>query len=297
MRVVDPHIHLWDLQANSYPWLAKPGVNFLGDYSSLAKTYLPRDFLKEAGGVEVVKAVHIDAGHDPAAPLRETEWLQSLADSETGGGFPQGIVAAADFSKPGVEALLAAHVRHRNVRGIRQILNVHADPLYDYVSRDFLNEPAWRANFKQLAKFGLSFDLQIYPGQMAAAAALAHENPDIPLIVNHTGMFVDRGSWRAWRTWTQGLRALAAKPNVSIKISGLAMFDHHWTAESFRPYALEAIAAFGPDRAMFASNFPVDRLFGSYALLWRAYEHIVSSASADEKDALFRANAERIYRI
>ncbi len=85
--------------------------------------------------------------------------------------------------------------------------------------------------------------------------------------------------------------------NVAVKISGLAMFDHHWTIESLRPYVLETIDTFGVQRAMFASNFPVDRLFGSYPDIWRAYASIVEDAGDGEKAALFRTNAERIYRI
>ena len=110
-------------------------------------------------------------------------------------------------------------------------------------------------------------------------------------------MFVDRGSVAGWREWRDGLRALAAASNVAIKLSGMGMVDHRWTVESLRPYALEAIDAFGAERAMFASNFPVDRLYGSYAALWRAFEAIVADMSAAERDALFRRNAERIYRI
>ena len=95
-----------------------------------------------------------------------------------------------------------------------------------------------------------------------------------------------------------GVRAVpATRENVAVKISGLAMFDHRWTVESLRPYVLETIDAFGTARAMFASNFPVDRLFGSYTDLWNAYAAIVEDASVEEKDALFRRNAERIYRI
>jgi len=84
---------------------------------------------------------------------------------------------------------------------------------------------------------------------------------------------------------------------VYVKISGLAMFDHQWTVESLRPYVLETIDAFGAERAMFASNFPVDRLFGSYTDLWHAYAAIVEGASVAEKEALFCGNAERFYRI
>ncbi|MDQ2696747.1 MAG: amidohydrolase family protein [Pseudomonadota bacterium] len=297
MRVVDPHIHLWNIETLHYPWLVKPGRTFMGDYAPLIKTHEPREFLADAGDIEVLKVVHIDAGHDPADPLAETQWLQSLADAPESKGIPHGIVAYADLSTPDVEQLLAAHAAHPNVRGIRQILNVHPDPLYDYVGRHFMREGQWRKGFGLLKKYRLSFDLQLYPTQMAEAAALAREHPDTQLILNHTGMFVDRSSVAGWRAWRDGLRTLAACPNIAAKISGLGMIDHQWTVESLRPYALETIDAFGVERCLFASNFPVDRLYSSYADLWRAYAAIVGGASGAEKEALFRANALRIYRL
>lgn len=297
MKVVDPHIHLWDLDELHYPWLAKPNQTFMGDYGAIIKTQGVSDFLSETGEIEVVKVVHIEAAHDPADPCAETHWLQSLADDPANQGFPHGIVAYADLSAPNVERLLAAHAESSNVRGIRQILNVHPDPLFDYVGRHFMREPAWRTGFSLLSKYGLSFDLQIYPSQMLEAAELAREHPDTMLILNHTGMFVDRDTVGGWREWRDGMRALAELPNVAVKISGMGMADHDWSVESIRPYALETIDAFGVDRSMFASNFPVDRLYGSYEQLWRAFAQIVEGASESEKGLLFRENAERIYRI
>ena len=94
-----------------------------------------------------------------------------------------------------------------------------------------------------------------------------------------------------------GLRALAARANTAVKLSGFAMFDHHWNVESFRPYVLEAIDAFGTERCMFASNFPIDGLHSSYATLWSAYAQIVSGASHAEQADLFAQNAERYYRL
>ena len=297
MQVVDPHIHLWDLEANRYPWLEKPADIFTGDYSSIARTHRLEDFLADAGPVEVLKVVHIDAGHDPADPVRETRWLQDIADRPGSRGLPNAIVASIDLSRPDAGATLEAHAAAPNLRGVRQILNVHADPYFDYVGRHFMEEETWAGNFGLLGRHGLSFDLHIYPSQMPAAAALAAAHPDIPIVLNHTGMFADRGSVAGWRAWRGGLRALAAQPNVSVKISGLGMLDHRWTVESLRPYALEALDAFGVDRAMFASNFPVDRLYSSYEALWSAYAAIVSDMGEHEKAAMFRGNAERIYRI
>lgn len=302
MQVVDPHIHFWDLDTHHYPWLATPGRSFVGDASALKHNYLPDDLLHDAADVEVIKAVHVEANHDPADPVEETRWLQSLADTgQSVHGIarrlPDGIVAAADLSAADVAQTLAAHAAFANTRGIRQILNRHPNVLYNYVARDYLDDPAWRHNFALLARFGLSFDLQLYPSQMMQATALAHAHPYIQIIVNHAGMFVDRDTIGGFRQWRDGLRALAAAPNVAIKISGLAMFDHAWTIESFRPYVLQVIDTFGIERAMFASNFPVDRLFGAYGSLWHAYAQIVAGASESERHALFRGTAERIYRI
>ena len=296
MQVVDPHIHLWDLSTHHYPWLANPQTSFVGDARELKHDYLIRDLLRDAGSVAVLKVVHVDANHDPADPVEETRWLQGIANGD-GRGMPDGIVAGADLSADNAPQVLEAHAAFANTRGIRQILNVHDDPLYDYVGRHYMHEPQWRRHFALLKRYGLSFDLQLYPSQMNDAAALAREHPDTQFIVNHAGMFVDRASPSGYRAWREGMRALAACPNVAVKISGLAMFDHDWTIESFRPYVLETIDTFGCERAMFASNFPVDRLFGSYTAIWNAYAHIVGDASESEKDALFVRNAERIYRI
>ena len=296
MQVVDPHIHFWDLRTHRYPWLENPGTSFVGDAALLRHNYLPEDLLSEAGAVEVLKVVHVEANHDPADPVEETRWLQSLADGSQR-TLPNAIVAGADLSAPNAEATLAAHAAFSRTRGIRQILNVHADPLYGYVDRHFMRDPVWLENFRLLARYGLSFDLQLYPSQMQEAAQLARRHPDIQFVLNHAGMFVDRASLAGYRAWRDGLRVLSSCPNVAVKISGLGMFDHHWTVESLRPYVLETIDAFGTERAMFASNFPVDGLFGTYEALWSAYARIVAGASEGERAALFRRNAERIYRI
>jgi predicted TIM-barrel fold metal-dependent hydrolase len=294
MQVVDPHIHLWDLSTHHYPWLANPQTSFVGDARDLKHDYLLSDLLSDAQDIEVLKIVHVDANHDPADPVEETRWLQSIADAE---GMPNGIVAGADLSADNALKVLEAHAAFKSTRGIRQILNVHDNKLYDYVGRHYMREPQWRKHFGLLKRFGMSFDLQLYPSQMEEAAQLAREHADTQFIINHAGMFVDRNATAGYRAWREGMRALAACPNVAVKLSGFAMFDHQWTIESLRPYVHETIDTFGIERAMFASNFPVDRLFSSYTKLWNAYAQIVDDASDAEKQALFVRNAERIYRI
>jgi predicted TIM-barrel fold metal-dependent hydrolase len=297
MQVVDPHIHLWDLKALHYPWLANPGVSFVGDARDLRHDYLLNDLLHDALPVQLLKVVHVEANHDPADPVAETRWLQCIAGEPDARGMPNGIVAAVDLAAGNAAQVLEAHAAFANVRGVRQILNAHENKLYDYIGKHLMRDAVWRDSFALLRRHQMSFDMQLYPSQMDDAAQLARTHADTQFIVNHAGMFVDRDSVAGYRAWRDGMRKLAACANVAVKISGLAMFDHQWTVESLRPYVLETIDAFGVERAMFASNFPVDRLFGSYEALWNAYASIVGGVSEAERDALFVRNAERLYRI
>jgi predicted TIM-barrel fold metal-dependent hydrolase len=298
LDIVDSHMHLWDLSRISYPWLTPPlRAGVTGDVSSIARTYLLDDYLRDVAAHEsrlrVGKIVHVEAGASPADSLAETRWLQGIADAR---GFPQAIVAHAALEKPDAAGLLAQHAAHPNVRGIRQILNWHADPAKTYTPRDLLTDEAWHRGFALLARHGLSFDLQIYPAQMPAAARLAARHPDTAIILNHAGMPVDKDAAgiEAWRT---GMRALAARPNVAVKISGLAMLDWHWTCDSLKPFVLETLEIFGADRVMIASNFPTDRPFGTLAGFYDAYRALLAGASEEERARLFARNAERIYRI
>jgi predicted TIM-barrel fold metal-dependent hydrolase len=295
MQVVDPHIHLWDTRKVSYPWLQAPAAAYSGDNRLLPQPHGVQEFLKSTTGVDVLMSVNIEA--NPADPLAEAQWLQALADEPANRGHPHGIVAYADLSSADAPMLIERLAACPNVRGIRQILNVHADPRYDYVGRHYLGEPQWRENLRALASHDLSFDMQIYPSQVSAALLAIQRNEDVLFIVNHAGMFVDRNRLQGWREWRSGLQKLAACRNTAIKISGLAMFDHDWSVESFRPHVLEVIDAFGPARCMFASNFPIDGLHGSYAALWSAYADIVAGASDAERANLLRENAIRYYRL
>ena len=293
LKVVDPHFHLWDLSTGNYPGFEKPSVGFVGSNEPIARSYLLDEYLGEGGGeVEVVKAVHVEA--IPQDPLAETRYVQAIANS---GKLPIWIVANVDLSVASAAGMIEAHVAAApRLRGIRQILNRHPDKFYTYVERDFLSEPAWRKGVGLLKRHDLSFDMQLYPHQMAEAAKVAAANPDTGFVLNHAGMFADR-HLAGWRVWRDGLRTLSRQRNVFVKLSGLGMFDHGWTVDSFRPYVLEVLDAFGVERAMFASNFPVDKLFSDFPTLWRAFAAIVADLSESEQAALFRTNAERVYRL
>lgn len=289
---VDAHVHLWDLDRISYPWLTPPfsedGPN--GSVEPIARTYLLDDYLADADGWDVRGIVHVDAGAVPQAALAETQWLQAMADTR---GLPNAIIAFAALDDPHVDTLLAAHAAHPAVRGIRHIVNWHPDPRRSYTPRDLTQDEAWARGFALLGKHGLSFDLQAYPGQFEGLARLIARHPEVSVVVNHTGMAVP-GEWETWRA---GMHALAALPNVATKISGMGFTHRPWSPDQIRPYVLEAIDLFGAERAMFASDFPTDKLFGSFAAHLDAYAAITAGFSQDERRALFAGNANRLYRL
>jgi len=295
MRVVDPHIHLWDTAQVGLSWLANPGVAFSGDNRLLPQRHAVAEFLQAAGEIEVLHSVHVEANPDDV--VAEAQWLQALADDPANLGHPHGIVAGADLSAPDAPDTLRRLSAFPNLRGIRQILNRHADPRFNYVSRDYLLEPRWRENLASLARHGWSFDLQLYAAQVPAAIEVIARHPDILFIVNHAGMLVDHTDVHARQEWSSALRGLAQYPNVALKISGLVMFDHHWSRGSLRPRVLEALDCFGAERCMFASNFPIDGLHADYGALWHAYASMLEGASDAERAALFYGNARRYYRL
>ncbi len=298
MEFIDTHHHLWDLEKNRYPWLVEPIDHFVGDYSAIRRSYLVSDFLADAADLGLVRSVHVQAEFDHTDdPVKETAWLQSVSDDPASRGFPHACSGFAVLESPDVEEVLARHREYPIARGIRQMLNYADDPRLRFTERDdLMDDPQWRAGFRLLAKYDLHFELQVWPWQLGDAARLAKDIPEVPIILNHTGMPRGRDP-EAVEEWRSGLRALAEAPNLAVKISALAMFDQQWTAETIRPFVLDTIDIIGADRCMFASNFPVDSLFSDYATIWNAYDTVTAGFSENERRGLFHDNAVRYYRL
>lgn len=292
---VDAHVHLWDLDHIRYPWLTGPfdGTGPNGSAEAIARDYGVADYRAELARWNVVGAVHIDAGADAAQALRETQWLEAQAAAH---GLPTGIVAFAALDGDDVDAALAAQAAQPRVRGIRQIVNWHGDAQRTYTPRDLTIDAGWQAGFARLAAHGLSFDLQCYPGQMPGLVPLFERHAEVAVIVNHLGMPVmsDPDGLADWR---RGMAALAALPQVAVKLSGLGFVWRDWTAERVRPLLLEAIDLFGADRCLFASDAPTDRLFAPIDRYMECYHAVTAAFAEDERRALFGRNADRVYRL
>ena len=240
--------------------------------------------------------MHVQTNFTPADPVGETAWLEEVAALPDSRGFPHGIVAFADFSSPVVQSVLEGHAGYPRMRGIRQVLNRHADPKLNRAPKDYLADDRWQANLGLLRRYGWSFDVQVYWQQMPVVAALARRYPDVQFILDHAGMPVERDV-AGIEGWRRGMKQLSGCPNIAVKLCGYGMIDIRWTTGSIRPFVLQPIEWFGPQRCMFASNFPVERLMASYDRLWNAYSEITSDFSKDERQQLFRSTAETIYRI
>lgn len=298
MRIVDAHHHLWDLDRHDYPWLEKGGRHWAGDLSGIAKNYFLDDLFADAAGLDLAKSVHVQAQIAPEEATAETAWLQSIADAPGSRGFPHGLVGFADLAADDVEEVLERHCEHRNMRGIRHLLNYDPnEPDYCRAPRgDLMHDPAWRRGYALLERFGLSFDLQIEWRQADDAVELLRAFPGIQAILDHTGFprRNDAGSVTGWRL---AMYKLATCPNLAVKISGLAQMQFDWTEDTIRPFVLDTVDIFGAERCLFASNFPVDKLKVDYAKLWRTFDRITADLSEDERRGLFADNATRVYRL
>lgn len=298
MQIVDAHQHFWDIAANYHPWLCDPNpIPFrYGDYSTLKRNYLPADYRADAkaGGFEVVGSVFIEAEADPKEPLEEVRWVDKIAARE---GLPSAIVAQAWLDRDDAEEVLVAHGRSLLVRGVRDKPKAANRPdTIEPGAPGSMGDPAWRRGYALLAQNGMSFDLQVPWWHLGEARALADAFPDTQIILNHTGLPADR-SRQGLAGWRAALRTLAGAPNVAIKISGIGTPGKPWRVEDNKPIVRDAIEIFGAERAMFASNFPVDGLVADFGTIFSGYSEITKGFSDEDRAALFRDNARRVYRL
>ena len=287
---IETHHHLWELDRFHYDWLTDPGWDghnaLLGDYKMIrTEIGAPRRFFKEFYGANVTKSVHVEAAYAGPDALEETVWLDTVAKEY---GFPHALVVFCDIEADGAEAKLDQHVEASSlVRGVR----IRAHP-------DDPDTAAFRTGYKALAAHNLSYELNASPGKILSGRDVAAANPDVQVILGHAGFPVQRDD-AYFETWKSEMSALGEVEHVACKVSGFGMADNRWTIESIRPWVLHCIDAFGPERIMFGTNWPVDILYATYLEQTDAYRRIIADAgfSRNEQEAMLYRNAERFYRI
>lgn len=314
LPIIDPHHHLWQ----------RPGWRYMLD-----------DLLLDAGsGHKIVATVYMEArsmyrdqGPEEMRPVGETEFANGIAAMCSSGVYGKtracaGIVGHADLTlgsrvEPVLDALMRAG--GERFRGIRHGVSWDADPSIvspaSPVRPGLLADKTFRQGIAVLSRRGFSYDVSLYHPQIHELADLASAFPDLRIIANHVGGVLGIGAYRGKRSevfsrWAASIKALAARPNVFVKLGGLGQgytglgFDKQpqppsseMIAARFRPYIETCIEAFGASRSMFESNFPVDKISYSYPVFWNACKLMAKGASSTEKTDLFAGSAARCYRL
>jgi L-fuconolactonase len=313
LPICDPHHHLWDFPTSRYLL-----PELLADLTSGHKVestvfvecgsfYSPRsDGLQFVGETEFVNGVAAMAANGRYGPIKACEAIVGRVDLAMGAA---------------VEAVLERHVRAGNgrFRGIRHAAAWDASsdirPSHTNPPRGLYGSDAFREGFSRLSRLGLTFEAWQYHTQIDDVVGLARAFPETLIVLDHVGGPLGIGPYAGKReevfaAWRRSILELALYPNVWVKLGGLGMaicgFDFHKRATppdsaelatAWRPWIETCIEAFGPRRAMFESNFPVDRVSCTYAVLWNALKRIAAGASADDKALLFKSSARKFYRM
>lgn len=297
LEIIDCHVHFIDERVIRYPVFAQRSAGFealVGDYSALPRIYRPEDYFADVSGFPVVKTVCAEFMSDP--PFEEVEWAQRLSAEN---GHPSGILAVADFADPKLASRLDRYLSLGRVRAVRQHLAWHpTNPLLRSAPQpDLLQDASWRRGVASLGKSGLCCELEVFGNQLSDFAAVANVCSDLQFVLPLMGWPVDV-SESGYRAWKHGMKLLSGCENVAVKIVGLeCIFGLQWTLEQVRPWILDTITLFRPERCMFASLMPIAKLSRSFQELYSAYLSIVSSFSESEKRQLFHDTAESIYRL
>lgn len=312
--IVDAHHHLFDVPLWRYRF-----DDLLADIGS---------------GHNIIATVYAECGSmykasGPVAfrPVGETEFVNGVAAMSASGGFGKTQVCAAIFGHVdltlGAKAreVLQAHIQAGGgrFRGIRHATVYDPSPAIRTTLHlpppHLMADPQFREGFACLAPLGLSFDVWMYHPQLPDLIALARAFPDTTIVLDHVAGVLGVGPYAGRRdeifaSWKRDMRELATLPNVHVKIGGLGMptlgFGFHERAmpptseelaKAWRPYVETTIEAFGVERCMFESNFPVDKVSCSYGVLWNAFKRLAAQSSASEKAALMHKTATRVYRL
>ena len=333
LPIIDPHHHLWDRR----PVLAAATGPEHAFTTVIRKSpvYLLDELLADTNsGHNIVATVFIECrsmyraeGPVEMKPIGETEFVNGVAAMSASGLYGPtracaGIVGHADLMLgEAVEPVLEAHIAAGNgrFRGIRHSVSHDPDPgvLGPLALRapGIYGEAAFRAGLRRLAPLNLSFEAWLLEPQLPELIDLARAFPDTTIVLDHVGTPLGIGSYKGKREerfgiWSDNIHTLARCPNVHVKAGGLPMPFAGWKmrmaeadppsetlAKQWKPYLETVIAAFGAERCMFESNFPVDRFGCDYVSLWNAFKRVAEKYSPAEKTALFSGTAKKVYRV
>ncbi len=277
MAGIDAHQHFWQYDPVEYDWINQDMQRLQGDF-------LPQDLMPLLDEANMDGCVAVQARQTEA----ENEFLLGLAKDS-----PQvmGVVGWLDLKADNLEEQLDHYQGDAFFKGIRHIVQGEPDP-------EFIIHPDFVRGVRQLGKAGLTYDILVFERQFPAVLAFLEQCPDQPFVLDHIGKPEISGS--PSRTWTEGIQVMAGHPNVYCKVSGMVTEADwsNWSTDDFKPYLDVVFEAFGPERLMYGSDWPVCLLAAdNYQQVIGLVEYYIADYSAPEKAAFFGGNAERFYKL
>ncbi len=276
--MIDAHQHFWQLsQPFDYRWLNAPAL------ASIKRDYLPEHLEPMLQRTPIRQTIFVQTQHNVA----ENRWVLDLAKRHP---FVAGVVGWVDLASPACEEQLLEFTAQPKFVGVRHITQDEPDD-------DFIVRPEILRGLKVLEKHGVPFDLLFYVKHLRHVPALARQLPKLPMVIDHLAK--PRIKDRATDDWLPHLRAAAAFPNVYCKLSGMITEADWrlWTPADLKPYVRAAIEAFGPERCMFGSDWPVCELAGSYQQVYEALVDALGPISENERLQIFGGTAIQFYRL
>jgi L-fuconolactonase len=270
---LDSHQHFWNYDPVQYPWIRPEWP--------ICRHCLPETLAVELDSCQLDGCVAVQARQS----LEESHWLLQLAEQFA---FIKAVVGWVDLRSPKVAEPLAALAAHPKFVGVRHVLQDEADDNY-MLAADF------QRGIAQLRQFDLTYDLLIFPRQLPAAIQLVSAHPDQPFVLDHLAKPpIKEGRLEPWRSQ---IKSLASHSNVSCKVSGLITEAHwdSWQPKDFQPYLDVVFEAFGPDRVMFGSDWPVALLAGTYQQVFALARDYVHPHGSSVAGKFFGGNAAEFY--
>jgi len=275
----DSHLHVVDRNALHYPWLAGA--------AALNRDHAYSDYAREAKRCGITDVLHMEVDVAPNDINAETTYIKQLATEP--GSLLRGAISACRPEEVDFADHLAHALDEPFIKGFRRVLHVMPDALSEM--------PLFRDNLRRMSGSRLTFDLCVLPRQIDKAVALVDHCPDVTFILDHCG--VPDVAGEVYAPWATGITTIAARPNVIAKISGVVAYADadSWSVDSLRPYVEHTIAAFGWDRVIWGSDWPVCTLGGGLSTWVAATHALTAGCSPHEREQLYRGNAKRLWSL
>lgn len=297
MKIIDAHIHFYNNKINKHSFLDEKDLNyeaFVGDYSSLPRIYLPKDYQEDTKGFQVEGVIwHEFLSEDP---IQEAKWAQDLGNQKK---LPQAMVTLVDFLDPKLEQKLEAYRALDSVTAVRQHLVWHpTNPKKRFAKRpDILRDPTWKKRLGILKNYHFKCALEVFSHQIPDLTQVVQLYPEIEFTIAVMGWPIDL-STSGYDRWKLDMKALSRCKNTCVDISAVeCIFGMNWTLEQIRPWILETIELFGTERAMFGSHLPISKLSCSFEKLYDAYFTITANFSSAEKENVFHQVAAKWFSL